>query len=412
MRLPLILALPFLIINALIDWYICRAVSRRCRHGRRFWKPFALWSSVLLAAGFILIICWPKKGAGDTGLEWLMWMLYIYSSIYLSKIIFIIFDLIGKIPQLWHKKRIPGSSAAAGVLSTATFIMMLWGIFNARNIDIRQIEYRHPALPEAFDGMTIAQISDLHVGTYGSDTTFVSALVDSVNALRPDVIVFTGDIVNRHTSEIEPFTTVLSRLNAPQGVYSVLGNHDYGDYYHWASQADKDANQQMLNSTERAMGWQLLNNENRTLRAGGDSIVIIGVENIGDFPFPRYGDLDKAYDGDLENPVFKILLSHNPAHWTEDIAQSPDKNIALTLAGHTHAMQFALGLVSTAPLRYKTWGGMYTDPDGAHDLYVNIGAGEVAIPARIGATPEVTLFTLRKGEKTPGHARVYQPTDE
>lgn len=412
MRLPLILALPFLIINALIDWYICRAVDRRCRHGRRFWKPFALWSSVLLALAFILIICWPKKGTDDAGLEWLMWMLYIYSGIYISKVIFIIFDLIGKIPQLWHRKRIPGSTATACVLSMATFVLMLWGAFNALNIDIRQIEYRHPSLPQAFDGMTIAQISDLHVGTYGNDTTFVSALVDSINALRPDVIVFTGDIVNRHTSEIEPFVPVLSRLSAPMGVYSILGNHDYGDYYHWNSQADKEANQQLLNTTERAMGWQLLNNESRSLRAGNDSIVIIGVENIGDFPFPRYGDLDMAYDGDLENPVFKILLSHNPAHWTEDIAQSPDKNIALTLAGHTHAMQFAFGRVSPAPLRYKTWGGMYTDPDGVHDLYVNIGAGEVGIPARIGATPEITLFTLRKGDKTPGYARVYKPSDE
>lgn len=412
MRLPLILALPFLIINALIDWYICRAVDRRCRHGRRFWKAFSRTTSVILALTFILIICWPKKGAGDSGLETIMWMLYIYSSIYISKFIFIVLDLIGKIPQLWHKKRIPGSTAVAGVLSVATFSLMIWGVFNTRNIDIRQIDYYNPTLPEAFDGMTIAQISDLHVGTFGNDTSFVSTLVDSINALHPDVIVFTGDIVNRHTSEIEPFIPVLARLHAPQGVYSVLGNHDYGDYYHWNSQADKDANQQRLNDSERAMGWQLLNNESRTIRADGDSLVIIGVENIGDFPFPSYGDLDIAYPDALDNPVFKILLSHNPVHWTEDIAQSPDKNIALTLSGHTHAMQFALGRLSPAPLRYETWGGMYTDPENAHDLYVNIGAGEVAIPARIGATPEVTLFTLRKGEKKPGYARLYKPDNE
>lgn len=411
MRLPLLLVLPLLIVNILIDWYICRAVKLRCRSGRRFWLPFAISTSVILAAAFILIICWPKKGSGDAGLETIMWMLYIYSSIYVSKFIFIVFDLIAKIPQLWHKKRIRGSAAVAGVLSVATFSLMMWGTYNTRNIDIRQIDYFNPALPTAFDGMTIAHISDLHTGTFGSDTTFVSALVDSINALHPDIIVFTGDIVNRHTSELEPFVFVLSRLRAPQGVYSILGNHDYGDYYHWNSPADKQANQERLNNYERAMGWQLLNNESRTIKAGSDSIVIIGVENIGDFPFPRYGNLEKAYAGDLQNPVFKILLSHNPAHWTEDIAQSPDKNIALTLSGHTHAMQFALGRVSPAPLRYKTWGGMYTDADEAHDLYVNIGAGEVGIPARIGATPEVTLFTLRKGEKTPGYARIYNLSD-
>ena len=411
MRLPLLLVLPLLIVNILIDWYICRAVKLRCRSGRRFWLPFAISTSVILAAAFILIICWPKKGSGDAGLETIMWMLYIYSSIYVSKFIFIVFDLIAKIPQLWHKKRIRGSAAVAGVLSVATFSLMMWGTYNTRNIDIRQIDYFNPALPTAFDGMTIAHISDLHTGTFGSDTTFVSALVDSINALHPDIIVFTGDIVNRHTSELEPFVSVLSRLRAPQGVYSILGNHDYGDYYHWNSPADKQANQERLNNYERAMGWQLLNNESRTIKAGSDSIVIIGVENIGDFPFPRYGNLENAYAGDLQNPVFKILLSHNPAHWTEDIAQSPDKNKALTLSGHTHAMQFALGRVSPAPLRYKTWGGMYTDADEAHDLYVNIGAGEVGIPARIGATREVTLFTLRKGEKTPGYARIYNLSD-
>ncbi len=137
MRLPLLLVLPLLIVNILIDWYICRAVKLRCRSGRRFWLPFAISTSVILAAAFILIICWPKKGSGDAGLETIMWMLYIYSSIYVSKFIFIVFDLIAKIPQLWHKKRIRGSAAVAGVLSVATFSLMMWGTYNTRNIDIR-----------------------------------------------------------------------------------------------------------------------------------------------------------------------------------------------------------------------------------------------------------------------------------
>ena len=145
------------------------------------------------------------------------------------------------------------------------------------------------------------------------------------------------------------------------------------------------------------MGWQLLNNESRTLRRGNDSIVVIGVENIGDPPFPVYGDLDAAYPGDLDDPSFKILMSHNPAHWVEDIKDSPDKNIALTLAGHTHAMQVELFGLSPAAFRYDTWVGMYADTDSAHRLYVNIGLGEVGIPARIGATPEITQITLRSG---------------
>ena len=209
------------------------------------------------------------------------------------------------------------------------------------------------------------------------------------------MVLFTGDIVNRHTSELRPFVSTLSRIKAP--VYSVLGNHDYGDYYHWADATAKEANQQELYTLQREMGWQLLNNESRTLRRGNDSIVVIGVENIGDPPFPVYGDLDAAYPGDLDDPSFKILMSHNPAHWVEDIKDSPDKNIALTLAGHTHAMQVELFGLSPAAFRYDTWAGMYADTDSAHRLYVNIGLGEVGIPARIGATPEITQITLRSG---------------
>lgn len=183
------------------------------------------------------------------------------------------------------------------------------------------------------------------------------------------------------------------------GVYSILGNHDYGDYYNWTSPEAKKENMQLLKDLQAGMGWNMLNNASRTFYNDGDSIVLIGVENIGDPPFPVYGDLEKAYPFDLADPAFKILLSHNPAHWTEDIREAPDKIIPLTLSGHTHAMQMSLGRISPAAFRYSTWGGMYGDTGNAHRLYVNIGDGEVAIPARIGATPEITLFTLTKGPR-------------
>lgn len=397
MRLPLMLILPVLLLDALVDWYICRAVWRRCRRGASFWRPVSLWSSVLLAIALVTAICWPKKTTSDSDLVGLMWLLYAYFSIYIPKYLFVIVDLIGRVPALWRRRPLRGFTAAGIGLALAAFGTIWWGaLVNRYRIDVREVAFADPGLPQAFDGMTIAQISDLHVGSFGSDTTFVAALVDRINGLHPDMVVFTGDIVNRRTDELRPFTEVLSRLDAPMGVYSILGNHDYGDYYSWPSPEAKSRNMELMYELQRGMGWQMLNNECRTFHAGSDSIVLIGVENIGDPPFPVYGDLDLAYPGDLCDPAFKILLSHNPAHWTEDIAESPDKNIALTLAGHTHAMQMELFGLSPAVFRYDTWGGMYGDSDGAHRLYVNIGAGEVGIPARIGATPEITLFKLSR----------------
>lgn len=397
MRLPLVLILPLLILDLLADWYICRAVWSRCRRGASFWRPVALWSSVILAVALVITIVLPKKSASDTNLTGIMWFLYFYFSIYVPKYLFIVVDLIGKIPCLWHARRIKGFGVAGIVVGLTAFLLMWWGaLINRYGTDVREVTYTDPSLPEAFDGLTIAQISDLHVGSFGTDTSFVSKLVDEINSLHPDVIVFTGDIVNRRTDELQPFTSPLARLRAPMGVYSILGNHDYGDYYKWPSDSAKEANMQLMYRLQKQMGWQLLNNESRTLRAGTDSLIIIGVENIGDPPFPVYGDLDKAYPGDLADPAFKILLSHNPAHWVDDIAESPDKNIALTLAGHTHAMQMELFGLSPAAFRYDTWGGLYNDTQSSHGLYVNIGAGEVGIPARIGATPEITFITLRR----------------
>jgi predicted MPP superfamily phosphohydrolase len=218
-------------------------------------------------------------------------------------------------------------------------------------------------------------------------------VLDSLRQLSPDLIVFTGDIVNRRTDELHPFVETLSNISAPYGVYSILGNHDYGDYCDWPSDEAKRQNLDELISLENQMGWKMLNNETAFIHLAADSIALIGVENVGDPPFHTYGDLDKAYPT-LDDGVTKILLSHNPAHWVDDICDAPDKNIALTLSGHTHAMQMAFGRISPAIFRYKTWGGLYNDNDN-HSLYVNIGIGTVGFPARIGATPEITLFTLK-----------------
>lgn len=393
MRLPLIATLVLLFFAIAIDYYLWRRIKKVSR--RKLWLRIHVVVSIIFNAGLLLVICLPKRRGADAGLELIMWALYTYFSVYIPKFLFVIFDAIAALPLLWRRKRWKWLSISGIVIAVAVFLIMWWGaLVNRYSIDVRNVDVTVADLPEAFDGYTIAQISDFHVGTFGTDTTFVSKVIDKVNSLSPDVVAFTGDIVNRRSSELRPFVSPLSRMHARDGVLSILGNHDYGDYYSWDTPEAKAENMKELLDMQAEMDWHMLNNATSFIYRGNDSIAIIGVENVGDPPFTVYGDLDMAYET-LDDPTVKILLSHNPAHWIEDIKDSPDKNIALTLSGHTHAMQMSAFGVSPAALRYPTWGGLYEDEDG-HQLYVNIGLGEVAIPARIGATPEITLITLRR----------------
>ena len=393
MRLPLIATLILLLFAIAIDFYLWRRIRTVSKN--KIWSRVHVAVAVIFNLALLLVICVPKRSGGNSGLELIMWTLYTYFSVYIPKFLFVIFDLIAALPLLWKRNRWKWLSVTGIVIGVIVFIVMWWGaLINRYSIDVRNVDVEIAGLPEEFDGFTIAQISDLHVGTYGTDTAFVSDVVDRVNSLSPDIVAFTGDIVNRRSSELRPFVSPLSRLRGRDGVFSILGNHDYGDYYSWPSPQAKADNMTELLDMQSEMGWKMLNNATAFVYRGNDSIAIVGVENVGDPPFTVYGDLDMAYEA-LGDPTVKILLSHNPAHWVEDIKDSPDKNIALTLSGHTHAMQMSAFGLSPATLRYPTWGGLYSDEDG-HQLYVNIGIGEVAIPARIGATPEITLITLRR----------------
>ncbi len=392
MRFPILPALCLLLINIGVD--ICLYKIIKYSSARRIWARLQKWSAVLLAILIVVLVCLPKRNGSDDSLVTIMWILFAYFSIYVPKYIYLIFRLIGSIPLIWHGDRWRWTSVLGIVVAAVSFITMWWGaLVNRLNVDVRKVEVQIPNLPADFDGFTIAQISDLHVGTFGDDTTFVSQLIDSINALNPDLIVFTGDIVNRRSDEFKPFISTMSRLHAPFGVFSIMGNHDYGDYSDWASEADKRQDVLNLWNMEAEADLEMLNNSFVWLRAESDSIALIGVENIGDPPFRVYGDLSEAYP-DINDRNVKILLSHNPAHWEDDIEDNIDTNVALTLSGHTHAMQLELFGWSPAAWRYHKWGGLYADSTG-QQLYVNIGAGTVGMPFRIGATPEITLFTLR-----------------
>lgn len=250
-------------------------------------------------------------------------------------------------------------------------------------------------LPQGFQGYRIAQISDLHMGTFGNDTVYVNKMVDHINSLDADIIVFTGDIVNGEAAELEPFRSALGRLHARDGVLSVLGNHDYCMYAPSGNSPEQmRKNLESLMEIEKTAGFDLLMNEHRIISRGADSIAIVGVENVGMPPFPENGDLGKASAG-LSDQMFKVLLSHDPTHWKREVTGTATD---LMLAGHTHAMQFKVFGWSPSAFAYKEWGGLYkeTVPDAVvkeHQLYVCTGTGG-NLPFRFGAWPEVVLITL------------------
>lgn len=391
MRIPGFLGM-LLSLVVLCDAYL----FLRLRHCRKkslsiIYAAVSVALYILLAIGFYTI----SKGQTDGNVRFMMWAGFIFLSFSTGKLIAAIFDIISFLPKIWKGKQWRAVSISGIALAAIIFVGMWWGaLINRFRIEVNEVEIVLPDLPEEFDGLTITQISDLHTGTFADDTTFNAKLVEKVNSLNADIIVFTGDIVNSRTDEVLPHVSTLSRLKSPNGVYSILGNHDYGDYFKWDSPLAKKANLDSLVAIQRGMGWKLLLNESSTLHKGNDSIVIIGVENIGDPPFKCYGSLTKAYP-DAGDSNFKILLSHNPAHWTDSIANRKI-NISLTLSGHTHAMQIEVLGLSPAVFKYPTWGGLYSDNTHTHKLYVNIGAGTVGLPMRFGATPEITLFTLRR----------------
>ena len=393
MRLPILIMIILILLNAAVDYYIFKVLKQRVKY--KFVSKLHLWLSIAFTIAVIVVISLPRRSGSDASLLAVMWSLFAYMSVYVSKYILIVFDGIASIPHFWFKHRWKIVSMCGLALSFITFGFMWWGaLINRYDINVNEVDVEILNLPESFEGYRVAQISDLHLGTYQKDTLFISTLVDSINNLDVDVVVFTGDIVNRTTNELAPFITTLSRIEARDGVYSILGNHDYGDYSDWASDEDKKANNDLMSDYQCKMGWNLLLNETRYLKRGNDSIAVIGVENVGDPPFKNYGSLKDAYP-DLNDSTVKILLSHNPAHWEREISNHNERNIALTLSGHTHAMQISLLGISPASLRYKYWSGLYAD-DSNQKLYVNVGVGTVAMPMRIGANPEITILKLKR----------------
>lgn len=279
------------------------------------------------------------------------------------------------------------------LLPIAWELLMAYGFFFGwRHIIVRRAVCRSALLPASFDGYKVLQLSDIHIGTYLRNRGFITKLVRLVNDQHADLVVFTGDLVNVSAEEVIPFQHALGQIKAKDGVYSIMGNHDYCEYIPVRTERNIEKNQTVLRYLEGKIGWKLLLNSHVLIHRGEDAIAVIGVENISRPPFQDYGDLKKAMAG-LPAGMFKILLSHDPSHWRRGVLHQTD--IALTLSGHTHAGQIRVGHWSPSRAAYQEWGGAYEE--GGSMLYVSTGIGGT-VPFRLGAWPEVNVITL-KAEK-------------
>ena len=368
------LFLFFIVLMALPDWYIYR---HYIRHWKNKWMRLSYWIpsvSLLVAMGYIFGGFAPESSLSALGV-----FLVVFLCINVPKALFsILMPLVKK------------TAIGLGIALLTMAYLIFGATEGKRYFQVKETTIESKDVPQGFDGYRIVQLSDMHVGSWNGDTRAMEKAVSIINDLQPDLIVFTGDLVNNLASELDNFIPVFSKLKAKDGVYSVLGNHDYSTYIHWENPEDQKEELVRLKQKQAEMGWTMLNNRHVKLYNQNDSIALIGVENSGRPPFPDYAKLSEAMQG--TEGMFQILLSHDPTHWRREVL--PQTDIELMLAGHTHAMQTKIFGFTPAQFIYEENDGLYQE--GEQMLYVNIGLGHLLYPMRLGAWPEITLLTLRK----------------
>lgn len=342
-----------------------------------------LTPTVITMLCMLLLVCQVRVG-------WLMQVAFLLLiCIAVPKLVFVAVALMGKLVA-WGNPGVQHVISRVGiVLAVLMAAVQIYGsVWGWRKLEVNRMQLRLDGLPAAFFGYRVVQISDLHLGTYAGDTSFTKSLVDSVNACNPDLIVLTGDLVNSSSDELLPHLRVLSRLRARDGVYSIMGNHDYCTYHPGLTLVEQHREVQRVIRSQRTMGWRVLLNEHVVITRGTDTLYVAGVENIGKPPFPSRGNLEKAIKG-IPHGACTILLSHDPWHWRHGVVGKAD--ISLTLSGHTHALQMQVGKFSPAQWFMPEWSGLYKQ--GRQTLYVSTGIGG-SVPYRLGAWPAIELFEL------------------
>ena len=402
------------VIIGLSDLYFFQAVktlSQGVAASHRNLLYILYWSVVVfeISFGYFFLFVPPD------GYKWIK--LYGASVIFVlvaSKgigLLFLLAEDAGRIlMSLWNWVSPESTGTKSGGISRADFISKAAiitaaipiGVFGygmirgAFNFAVRNQKVPVRGLPQALVGLRIVQISDIHIGSFVS-TGPLKRAVKMINELAPDLVLFTGDLVNNKASEVEGYEEVLGSIKAPMGVYSVLGNHDYGDYVRWNTMAEKTNNLDRLKKMQEGAGWKLLLNEHVILEKEGAKLALIGVENWSSkMRFPRYGQLDQAVR-DMEKVSLQLLMSHDPSHWNAEVTSDfPD--IDITFSGHTHGMQFGVEIpgIQWSPVQYvyKQWAGLYSE-NGQH-LYVNRGLGVIGFMGRVGMPPEITVVELER----------------
>ncbi len=410
----------FLFVLALIDLYAYKGVNTALAQagpGLKRWVRLGYWA---LSIGMLALLVWVMVSMQDLrstrNHSFMFSLAALFLLFLLPKLVIVLFHGLEDLVEggRWLLGRLtPGDPVASGepisrlrflsqaglAFSAIPFIGVLYGITQGRrNFRVERVRLSSSKLPKAFDGLRIVQISDLHLGSFPSGTDIVRKGVDLINDERPDLVLFTGDLVNDYADEAEEWVDTLQGLQAHMGKYAILGNHDYADYVQWDPPKGKRANLERLKRHHQAMGFRLLLDEHVRIERDGQAITLLGVQNWGR-RFQQYGDLARAMQGH-EASSFRILMSHDPTHWE---AQVLGTGIELTLSGHTHGAQLGITIAgqtySPAQWVYKHWAGLYTE--GAQQLYVNRGFGYIGFPGRVGMPPEITVLELRHRDEAP-----------
>ena len=411
--------MPFLLVLMAFDVYYWKVLRSNLWPDKRglhrlvsilYWLPLALLMILVMASGILSIRFWPpvfKIYLPGLALVGYVSKFGLYFFLILADILALIRGsvkiLLGKARDknvFFHRWKpfLMAGLSLSGFIFALLFIGMVYWVYDFK---VKIIPIESPDIPSEFDGLRIVQVSDIHLGSWISDRPLKRA-IGIINNLKPDVVLFTGDMVNFSTTETYPFRDDMRQIKAPSGIYAVKGNHDYGDYVHWPSAIKKQADSDSLASFYRQLGWNLLNNCNMILHRGNSSIAIAGVENWSKKAlWGRRGNIQEALTGTDSIP-FIIMMSHDPTHWDVEISHSYPQ-VDLTLSGHTHAMQLGIETswfrYSPAQYIFKHWAGLYSQKlKNGNDqfLYVNQGLGTIGFPGRVGVRPEITLFILKK----------------
>jgi predicted MPP superfamily phosphohydrolase len=417
---PLVAILVFSAITLVIDFYVWWGITKIISGVRSNVKKIIVllyWIvPVLILVGFATVLTFRDNIPPDRTLSYFHLISGSFFIFYIPKLIFIIFnffdDVIFQIRKIitTTKQKMQGSdnpgkkitrrkllTQVGIVFAGLPLLPLVYGIAHGRfDFTKRNVQLTFPNLPDSSGGLKIIQISDFHIGTFIHHTDEVEKLVELINEENPDLLLFTGDFINNYSAEVDSFIDILKNFSAKIGKFSILGNHDYGEYVPWKTEADKKANVQRLMDLQKEIGFDLLMDESRKIQIGDDKIELIGIQNWGMPPFPQYGDLNKAMKN-VKKDAFKILMSHDPTHWDAQVREKTD--IDLMLSGHTHGAQFGIDIPgwrwSPVTMRYKQWGGLYTQ--GKQSLYVNTGLGSIGYPGRVGMPPEITVIELYNG---------------